>query len=136
MGRFHVVICSAALGVLLASAALSLAAGAAAPAPAKEGSVEGEIIDTACFLKSNARGEQHKKCAVACSKDGFPTGIVDAGGKVYTILAPSPGLADHQASQARITGMVHEASRTIAPKKLEIQKDGKWQEVPLPESMM
>jgi hypothetical protein len=122
------------MGVLLASAALSLAVAAAAPS--KEGTVEGEVIDTACYLKSNARGEQHKKCAVACSKDGFPAGIVDASGKVYTILASSPGLAEHQASQARATGVIHEPSRTIDPKRLEIKKDGKWQEVPLPESMM
>lgn len=102
----------------------------------KEGTIEGEIVDTACYLKSELKGDQHRKCAVACSKDGIPTGIVDASGKMYTILASSPGLAEHQALQARVSGMVYEASRAVDPKKLEIKKDGKWTEVPLPESMM
>jgi hypothetical protein len=109
---------------------------AAPPAQGKEGSIEGEVVDTACFLKGEMRGEKHQKCAAACSKDGIPTGIVDAAGKMYTILAPSPGLADYQAAQARITGVVYETARAIEPKKIEIKKDGKWAEVPLPESMM
>jgi hypothetical protein len=109
---------------------------AAPPAQGKEGSIEGEVVDTACFLKAELRGEKHLKCAAACSKDGIPTGIVDAGGKMYTILAASPGLAAYQAAQARITGVVYEAARAIEPKKIEIKKDGKWVEVPVPESMM
>jgi hypothetical protein len=120
-----------ALVMLAASAALALAA-----AKGKEGSIEGEIVDTACFLKGDKRGAEHKKCAMACSKDGIPTGIVDAAGKMYVILGASPGLAEHQAEQARITGTIFEEARAIDPRKLEIKKEGKWVEVPLPESMM
>jgi hypothetical protein len=124
------------LAALTAPLIHSPASTAAPPAPGKEGAIEGEVVDTACYLKGEMRGEKHQKCAAACSKDGIPTGIVDAGGKMYTILAPSPGLADYQAAQARITGVVYEAARAIEPKKIEIKKDGKWVEVPVPESMM
>ena len=124
------------LAIFAATVMASPALTAAPPAQGKEGSIEGEVVDTACFLKGEMRGEKHQKCAAACSKDGIPTGIVDAGGKMYTILAPSPGLAGYQAAQARITGVVYEAARAVEPKKIEIKKDGKWVEVPLPESMM
>ncbi len=127
---------------LAALAAAAVLAVLAPPAPAadkpqgKEGTIEGEIVDAACWLKMEAKGEQHKKCAVACSKDGIPAGIVDASGKLYTIMASSPGLAEHQAAQARVSGVIYEASRAVDPKRLEIKKDGKWTEVALPESMM
>jgi hypothetical protein len=102
----------------------------------KDGTLEGEIVDTRCYLNMEKRGAEHKKCAVACAKDGIPSGLLAANGKLYTLLVPSAGLADYQASEARVTGVVFEASRAVSPKKLEVKKGGKWVEVALPETMM
>lgn len=135
MKRPHLSMAAVSVAALLLAAA-SAPAAEKAQAKGKEGTIEGEIVDTACFLKMDKRGSEHKKCAAVCSRDGIPTGIVDAGGKMYTILGASPGFADHQAEQARLTGTIYESSRAIDPKRLEIKKEGKWTEVPLPESMM
>ncbi|MEE9218694.1 MAG: hypothetical protein V3U98_06470 [Acidobacteriota bacterium] len=122
---------TAAVLVLLSSAVFALAEG-----KGKQGTIEGEIVDTACYLNMGKRGDEHRKCAVLCSKDGIPTGVLASNGKMYTLLAPSAGLADYQAQQARVTGTIYEDSNAISPKKIELKKDGKWVEVPLPETMM
>lgn len=114
----------------LTAGALSFAGGG------KEGTVEGEIVDTRCYLNMGKHGSEHKKCAVACAKDGIPSGILAGNGKVYTLLMASSGMAEYQAQEARVTGTIYEESSSVSPKKLEIKKNGKWVEVPLPEAMM
>lgn len=113
-----------------------LAAGVLGFAGGAEGKLEGEIVDTRCYLNMQKHGSDHKKCAVACSKDGIPSGILAANGKVYTLLVASSSMADYQAQEARVTGIIFEDSSAVSPKKLELKKNGKWVEVPLPESMM
>ncbi len=114
----------------LAAGALGFAGGG------KEGTLEGEIVDTRCYLNMEKHGAEHRKCAVACAKDGIPSGILVGDGKVYTLLVASSGLAEYQAEEARVTGTIFEESSSVSPKKLELKKNGKWVEVPLPEAMM
>ena len=114
----------------LAAGALGFAGGG------KEGTLEGEIVDTRCYLNMEKHGAEHKKCAVACAKDGIPSGILVGNGKVYTLLVASSGMAEYQAQEVRVTGTIFEKSTSVSPKKLEVKKSGKWVEVPLPETMM
>ncbi len=102
---------------------------------AREGTIEGELIDSKCYLSMGARGEGHRACAIKCAKSGIPIAIVDKSGKTYTIAHPTGDLADYQALQARVTGTIFEDSRTIVPTKVQVHKDGKWTEVKLSAAM-
>jgi len=54
----------------------------------KEMTVSGEVVDVACYMMSDAKGEGHIKCATACAKGGGSLGILTADGKVYVSLLP------------------------------------------------
>ncbi len=71
------------LSLTLAAAALTLTAApvrsrAAAPA-AKPAVVTGEVIDSAFYIKSGAKGADHVKCAQACADAGIPLAILEDG---------------------------------------------------------
>ena len=101
----------------------------------KNGTVTGELVDTACYLKINAKGMGHQKCAIKCAKSGIPVGVLDEkSGKVYTIAVAAGALADSMAMTARVTGDIFEGSHVIAPEKVEAKgTDGNWKAVSLPE---
>ena len=39
--------------------------------------VTGEVVDSACFIKSGARGESHRVCAQKCGDAGIPLALVE-----------------------------------------------------------
>jgi hypothetical protein len=41
--------------------------------------VTGEVIDSACYIKSGARGETHRACAQKCGDAGIPLAVVEDG---------------------------------------------------------
>ena len=42
-------------------------------------SVTGEVVDSACYIKSGARGESHRTCAQKCGDAGIPLALVEDG---------------------------------------------------------
>lgn len=46
---------------------------------ASEVTVTGEVIDSACYIKSGARGESHRVCAQKCGDAGIPLAVVEDG---------------------------------------------------------
>ena len=44
----------------------------------KKGVITGQVVDTACYLGHDSKGEKHVDCATACAKKGIPLAIVDA----------------------------------------------------------
>ena len=42
-------------------------------------SVTGEVIDSACYIKSGARGESHRTCAQKCGDAGIPLAVLEEG---------------------------------------------------------
>ena len=82
------------------AATLALAAGLIAPtapwaAPAASGErvqVEGEIIDTWCYLSGvmggpdAVVGSAHHTCAMWCAAGGIPVGLLGDDGEVYMVL--------------------------------------------------
>lgn len=44
-----------------------------------EVTVTGEVIDSACYIKSGARGESHRVCAQKCGDVGIPLALVEDG---------------------------------------------------------
>ena len=48
--------------------------------------VQGEIVDMACYMSKGSRGSAHKSCAQLCAKRGVPIGVLTDGGEVYLLL--------------------------------------------------
>ena len=42
-------------------------------------SVTGEVVDSACWIKSGAKGESHRTCAQKCADAGIPLALVEDG---------------------------------------------------------
>jgi len=66
-------------------AVMSLGFGAVAQAQ-EDVSVQGEIIDMACYMAKGSKGAGHKACAQMCAKKGVPLGILTDAGEVYLLL--------------------------------------------------
>jgi hypothetical protein len=48
--------------------------------------VQGEILDMACYVGHDAKGPGHAKCAVKCLKEGQPMGLLAKDGTVYWLF--------------------------------------------------
>ena len=70
--------------------------------------VQGEIIDMACYMAKGSKGSAHKACAQMCAKKGVPIGVLTDGGEVYLLLD------DHNNSDP------YEAAKKLAGERAEI----------------
>lgn len=52
-----------------------------------EATVRGEILDMACYMAHEARGEKHAACALKCIKEGQPMGLLAEDGTLYLLYA-------------------------------------------------
>jgi len=64
---------------------IGIACGAAAYAQ-EDVTVQGEILDMACYMSKGSHGAGHKACAQMCAKKGVPIGILTDAGEVYLLL--------------------------------------------------
>lgn len=60
-------------------AAVVLVAFAAFAGVEPQVTVTGEVVDSACYIKSGARGESHRVCAQKCGDAGIPLALVEDG---------------------------------------------------------
>ena len=88
--------------------------GAAEHAAGKSMTVTGEVLDLACYMAHEGKGEKHKSCAQACIKGGAPIGVLTADGQVYLLVEdhsakqPYETLKTKAAEQAKVTGTLQE----------------------------
>ncbi len=61
--------------------------GTVAPAAERKVTVQGEVLDMACFVAHNGQGPSHAACAVSCLKSGQPMGLLAKDGTVYLLFA-------------------------------------------------
>jgi hypothetical protein len=54
---------------------------------AKDVTVQGEVLDMACFVAHDGKGPGHAACAAKCMKDGQPVGLLAKDGTVYLLFA-------------------------------------------------
>ena len=93
-------------------AALSMAVLAAAGYAAEEKvKVTGEVIDSACYIKSGAKGPSHRDCVQRCADAGIPLALLEDGtGKVIWLFSvddmetPNKMLREHAAERVTVTG--------------------------------
>jgi hypothetical protein len=48
--------------------------------------VQGEVVDMACYMAKGSRGASHKACAQMCAKKGVPIGLLTDAGELYLLL--------------------------------------------------
>ncbi len=49
--------------------------------------LKGEILDLACYVAHEAKGEEHAGCAQRCVQGGQPMGLLAEDGTVYLLFA-------------------------------------------------
>jgi hypothetical protein len=126
----------------------AVAAGLAVSAVAHEGhnkeagskpvALQGELIDTACYVASDgdAKGKDHADCARECLGSGIPAGILPEGSKAATDLMflltnPKP-LAQYAGQTIKVEGEQHTNMHAIDAKKVFVQDgSGGWKEIKL-----
>jgi hypothetical protein len=102
----------AAGSVLLGFLALGLIWPATARAQ-EDVTVQGEIVDLACYLPKGSRGPAHKSCAQMCAKHGAPIAVLTDAGDLYLLVD------DHNNSEP------YETAKKLAGDRAEI-KGGKY----------
>ena len=75
--------------------------------------VQGEVVETGCFVIGNRRGPRHRQCAIASSRAGQDLGIVDQEtGILYVEIreqeheAAASQLVAHVARQVEVRGQI------------------------------
>ncbi len=118
---------------LLALLAFVVAIAVGLSAAEKAVTLEGTLVDSKCYLKDNSlTGNDHgpvKECGAVCLKAGTPGALLTKDKKFHAILAPAPALAPYVGQTIRVSGTIHNGA--VAAEKVEVSKNGKWEEVKL-----
>lgn len=75
----------------------------------KEATLQGEILDLACYVGSGAKGADHTACATKCLAQGQPAGLLATDGTIYLLFA------DHENATA------FKEAKKLGGKKAEIR---------------
>ncbi len=87
-------------------------------------SVEGEIVDMACYVANEAKGPDHAGCAKSCLKAGQPMGLLSDDGTLYLLYAshkdgaPFETAKDHAGAKVSVSGKL---STMSGVKGIEVQ---------------
>ena len=103
----------------------------------KPTTVQGELIDTACFVASDgdAKGKDHAQCAQKCLASGVPAAVLpegskDASGIMYLLTNPTV-LAQYAGQTIKVEGVSHAEMHAIDVKKLSVKQGNGWKDVQL-----
>ena len=103
----------------------------------KDVAVQGELIDSACFVASDgdAKGKDHADCAQKCMASGIPAAILPEGSKdsdamMYLLTSPT-ALAPYAAQTIKVEGTAYEDKHAIDVKHLYVKQGNDWKEVQL-----
>ena len=95
--------------IIVAAVTVLLAMAVARAAEAQEAvTVQGEIVDLACYMSKGSKGTQHRACAQMCAKKGVPIGVLDDAGEVSLLVD------DHEDPEP------YEAAKKLAGERAEI----------------
>jgi hypothetical protein len=81
----------------------------------EEISVQGEVIDMACYIDHGATGPKHADCAKTCITMGLPVGIKADDGKTYLLIG------EHKPINSELADL---AAKTITVKGKFVSRDG------------
>ena len=92
--------------------------------------VQGEVVDLACYMGHEAKGAKHKDCAEMCMKGGMPIGLLTDKGRVYLLLEDHTSKEAYQslkgmaAEQVKVLGDLHKRGGLEAIVVEKAQKAG------------
>ena len=104
---------------------------------AKQVTVQGELIDTACFVSSDgdAKGKDHAECATKCMASGVPAAILPEGSKdsdaMMFLLTNPTVLAPYASQTIKVEGKAFEDKHAIDVQKLWVKQGNDWKEIQL-----
>mgnify|MGYP001612904206 CR=1 FL=1 len=84
--------------------------GSAAAAKGETVTLKGEVLDLACYMAHEGKGEKHQKCAKACLLGGAPAGILSEDGTVILLVEdhnakkPYKAVLELAGMKAEVTG--------------------------------
>ena len=84
--------------------------GSAAAAKGETVTLKGEVLDLACYMAHEGKGEKHQKCAKACLLGGAPAGILSEDGTVTLLVEdhgskkPYKAVLELAGQKAEVTG--------------------------------
>ncbi len=87
-------------------------AGAAEAAVADTASMQGEIVDIACYFRHDSKGEEHTSCAVYCANLGMPMAFLEEGtGNLFVVLPsghadPKEAVLPHLGKKVDVEGVL------------------------------
>jgi len=97
----------------------------------EEKTITGQVVDPACYIAMNLKGEAHKQCAEACAKAGQAFGILDEkNGVLYQVIEGAPTtdpnqlLWDHVEQNVTVKGTVFEKNGMHAIVPTEVKPAG------------
>lgn len=94
--------------ILVAVAALTTIALAPAMQAQEAVTIQGEIVDLACYMSKGSKGAQHRSCAQMCAKKGVPIGMLNEAGEVFLLVD------DHDDPEP------YEAAKKLAGERAEV----------------
>ncbi len=79
----------------------------------KATTIQGEVIDMACYMTKGQHGADHADCAQMCINNGLPVGILDKSGHVFLCMTSTQKpanslLVQYAAKQVKVTGTVYQ----------------------------
>jgi hypothetical protein len=85
--------------------------------------IQGELVDLACYLGHGGKGEKHKACATSCAKNGLPIALLDKDNTLTIVIGDhkpmNAELADKMGTTVKLTG---EVSSRSGVKIIEVSK--------------
>ncbi len=109
--------------LISAVAAVTICAGATARSDEPQQTIQGELVDLACYLGHGGKGEKHKACATSCAKSGLPIGLLDKDNTLTLVIGDhkpmNAELADKMGTTVKLTG---EVSSRNGMKIIEVSK--------------
>lgn len=113
----------AAIGLVLALAGTSLVA---------QTTFEGTLVDSKCYLEMNETDNDHgnmQACGTMCLRQGAPAAVVTRDGQFHPIITFSAALAEYVGEQIRVAGSLRNGA--ILPTSVQVNRNGRWEEVKL-----
>ena len=74
----------------------------------EDATVQGEVVDLACYMAKGSKGAGHKACAQMCAKKGVPIGVLTDDGELFLLLD------DHNSPEP------YEAAKKLAGERAEV----------------
>ena len=99
-------------------------------AAADTASMQGEIVDIACFFRHDSKGPEHTSCAVYCANLGMPMAFLEEGtGNLFVVLPsghadPKETVLPHLGQKVDIEGVLMASGGLTGIEITRIQPSG------------